>query len=100
MLLRALPLLFAAAAPSALPGAATHPRLFFTPDTASIYPERAAKLPYLKSLLRQYEAALNHKLNYTSGGVPEDITAPASGSPRRSGTSRTSSPPTTSSTTA
>ena len=62
MLLRALPLLFAAAAPSALPGAATHPRLFFTPDTASIYPERAAKLPYLKSLLRQYEAALNQLL--------------------------------------
>ena len=54
------------------PTPAAHPRLYFS--TADLPAIRAnAQAPYLQSVLRQYEDALNHKLNYSAGGQLMDV---------------------------
>ena len=58
--------------PNPPPTPAAHPRLYFS--TADLPAIRAnAQAPYLQSVLRQYEDALNHKLNYSAGGQLKDV---------------------------
>ena len=52
--------------------ATTHPRLYFTNNDL---PHLIAKkqIPFYANVLQQYQDALNHKLNYSAGGVMTDI---------------------------
>jgi hypothetical protein len=62
-------------APRVLPragGATAHPRLYFS--AADLPHLRAkAKGAFMSGVLRQYEAALEHRLNYSAGGVLQDV---------------------------
>ena len=53
----------------------THPRLYFS---AADLPHLRAKQssPFMAGVLRQYSDALNHKLNYSAGGVLTDVGSP------------------------
>lgn len=51
---------------------AQHPRLFYTADMLPGIRSNAAH-PYMAGVLRQYEAALLHKLNYSAGGQMMDL---------------------------
>jgi hypothetical protein len=50
----------------------THPRLYFAAEDLPALRQKA-KHPYFSKLMKQYNAALEHQLNYTSGGLPQDI---------------------------
>ena len=66
----------AAAADHESSPAAHHPRLYFS---AADLPHLRAKASsrFFSGVLRQYEAALQHKLNYSAGGVLQDVGAGA-----------------------
>ena len=65
-------LLFLAALHAALASRASHPRVFF--DASDLpYLRAKARRPFHAAVLRQYSDALNHKLNYSAGGVMSDI---------------------------
>jgi hypothetical protein len=67
-------LLLAAAAPAPLEQPPPqHPRLFFSAGDLGRLRERWQSTAYMRGVLRQYEAALDHQLNYTEGGASQDI---------------------------
>ena len=60
--------------PTTQPSFTIHPRLFFS--SADLPHLRAkGKTPFMAGVLQQYEDALNHKLNYSAGGVLQDVGA-------------------------
>jgi hypothetical protein len=50
-----------------------HPRLFFSRADQAHLRQKWAASPFMKGVLVQYEAALNHQLNYSAGGVMQDV---------------------------
>jgi hypothetical protein len=52
----------------------THPRLYYTASDAPFLRSKG-KLPFFAGVLQQYEDALDHKLNYSAGGVLQDVGA-------------------------
>lgn len=60
--------------------AAQHPRLFFSARDLPYLRQKRVASPFMNGVLGQYEAALTHHLNYSAGGVMQDVGA---GSPKR-----------------
>ena len=53
-----------------------HPRLFLSPSDVPALRNKVRRQPYFVSLLEQFEAALEGRLNYSAGGVmtpPQDF---------------------------
>lgn len=69
-----LPPAVAALAAEEAPSPLSHPRLYFsTASELAQLRQKWAASSYMQGVLHQYEAALEHKLNYTEGGVFQDI---------------------------
>lgn len=74
----ALPQLQTSATSDSAP-AVDHPRLFFAARDLPYLRQKRLKSPFMNGVLAQYEAALTHRLNYSAGGVMQDVGA---GSPK------------------
>lgn len=64
---------------SSAPAIAQHPRLFFSARDLPYLRQKRITSPFMDGVLAQYEAALTHRLNYSAGGVMQDVGA---GSPK------------------
>ena len=56
-------------------GAVQHPRLFFSARDLPHLRQKRVASPFMNGVLAQYEAALTHHLNYSAGGVMQDVGA-------------------------
>jgi hypothetical protein len=50
-----------------------HPRLFFSARDLPYLRQKRVTSPFMNGVLVQYEAALTHRLNYSAGGVMQDV---------------------------